>query len=145
MYFFLWRRWAELEHVGFTSLDRSLLLSLLRCFLSYRALYCLADDERPRLWKPKWALAETTRVPHTSNTSPERFITVIKVLFSSINSTEVTPRDHPALSTQTHSAVVPPASEVGGETCFSIFIGVDITSLDNQLQQIVLQETNCFI
>lgn len=82
---------------------------------------------------------------HTFNTFPERFITVINILFSNIPPQKDLHVIIPDSQQKTKPVAVLLALEVGGLPDFSVFIKVDITSLDNQLQQIALWETNCFI
>lgn len=79
----------------------------------HRALYCSADDEWPQQWKPKWALPETTRMPH----SPKRFITVIKLLLSRILAHKSRFIIIPDF--QHKSAGLLLAGEVGGRSVFS--------------------------
>lgn len=81
--------------------------------------------------------------PHecnTFNTASERFITVIKVLFSNTLPHKVSPHNHSKGSTETKARCSSAAVRNWWLAVLSIFIEVDITSLDNQLQQIAREK-----
>lgn len=102
-----WRTWRLSENLNFKFKVFFLIFSRL-CFLSRAPpprtqLYRPADDERARHWKPEQILAETTHKCNAFSTSPERFITVIKVLFANTLQRKVSPRVRTVSSTEDKS------------------------------------------
>lgn len=87
-----------------------IILSTTHCIVPLMMNDCGAGSQNEFLLRPHEC--------NTFNTSPERFITVIKVLFSNILPQKVSPCNHSRFSTETKPAVVLLALEVGGSPGF---------------------------
>lgn len=99
-----WRTWRLSENLNFKF---KVFFWYSPACVSYRALHrrepnC-TDDERARHWKPEQILAETTHKCNAFSTSPERFITVIKVLFANTLQRKVSPHVRTVSSTEDKS------------------------------------------